>query len=87
MSSLSDMVSAAIAGLLSAALVHFGATDSNDKTHKQPTPAHAGADKSDATTSSAPLPADDDRFAPANPNAAPKTRAATVHRNLPGHSS
>ncbi|ESQ87516.1 hypothetical protein ABAC460_19505 [Asticcacaulis sp. AC460] len=62
MSSLSDMMSAALAGLLSAALVHFGASDASDKPKKQPPATQRTVDK--PKSSRAPVPENDDRFSP-----------------------
>lgn len=77
MSSLSDMMSAALAGLLSAALVHFGASDGSDKPKKQPPAAHRTVDK--PKSSRAPMPENDDRFGPTNAQA-PRVAKTSAQR-------
>lgn len=84
------MVSAAIAGLLSAALTHFGATDGHDRATKQPPAIQADrAHPSTGHTSSsgAPVPNDDDRFGPANPDTRRAGQSVPVSRSLSGHAS
>ena len=64
MSSFSDLMSSAIAMMMSAAFVHFGVTGGSAP-HKDttPPPAHASASVSASSVSDAPpVPGDDDRF-------------------------
>lgn len=66
MSSLSDMMSAAVAMMMSAAFVHFGVTGGSTPPRKPaPEPAAAHGQVSASSFSDAPVPSNDDRFTPA----------------------
>ncbi|EGF93429.1 hypothetical protein ABI_18690 [Asticcacaulis biprosthecium C19] len=77
MSSLSDMMSAALAGLLSAALVHFGASEGADKPKRQPPPVQRSVEKPKGVR--APMPENDDRFGPTD-HEAPRAMKTTAAR-------
>ena len=67
MSSLSDMMSSAIALMMSAAFVHFGVSGgtppADHKPAATPPAVHASAASSSSVSDAPPVPGDDDRFA------------------------
>ena len=81
MSSLSDVMSAAIAMMMSAAFVHFGVTGGSTP-HKDtaPPPAAHSSTSASAVSDAPPVPGDDDRF----DNSA--SAASVMHVAKPHHS-